>query len=62
VPDLFRSAEIFVLTSEKLNALVRVGINRAAKQQIDVEVKDETLGEVPASEIWRRVGRESVCQ
>lgn len=58
VPDLFRSAETIVLASEKLNALLRAGTNRALGQQIDSEVDDETQGEMPASEIWRRVGGE----
>ena len=58
VQDLFRSAETIVLASEKLNALLRAGTNRALEQQIDAEVDDETPGEVPASEIWRRVGGE----
>ncbi|OAX32785.1 hypothetical protein K503DRAFT_804938 [Rhizopogon vinicolor AM-OR11-026] len=58
VSDLFCSAETIVLASEKLNVLLRVGTNRALEQQIDAEVDDETRGEEPASEIWRRVGGE----
>lgn len=58
VPDLFRSAETIVLASEKLNALLRASTNRALEQQIDAEVDDERPGDVPASEIWRRVGGE----
>ncbi|OAX31139.1 hypothetical protein K503DRAFT_788030 [Rhizopogon vinicolor AM-OR11-026] len=45
ISNLFRSAET-------------IGTNRALEQQIDAEVDDETRGEEPASEIWRRVGGE----
>ncbi|KAG2038154.1 hypothetical protein BDR03DRAFT_955301 [Suillus americanus] len=58
VPDLFRSAETIVLASEKLNALLRTGTNRALEQQIDAEMDDERSGEIPTGEIWRRVGGE----
>ncbi|KAG0704451.1 hypothetical protein DFH29DRAFT_873681 [Suillus ampliporus] len=58
VPELFRSAETIVLASEKLNALLRTGTNRALEEQIDAEMDDETPGEMPTSEIWRRVGGE----
>lgn len=58
VPDLFRSAETIVLASEKLNALLRTGTNRALEQQIDAEMDDEISGEIPTGEIWRRVGGE----
>ncbi|KAG2146263.1 hypothetical protein DEU56DRAFT_787211 [Suillus clintonianus] len=58
VPDLFRSAETIVLASEKLNALLRTGTNRALEQQIDAEMDDEIPGEIPTGEIWRRVGGE----
>lgn len=58
VPDLFRSAETIVLASEKLNALLRSGTNRALEQQIDAEMDDERSGEIPTGEIWRRVGGE----
>ncbi|KAG2138599.1 uncharacterized protein EDB93DRAFT_1253304 [Suillus bovinus] len=57
-PDLFRSAETIVLASEKLNALLRTGTNRALEQQIDAEMDDETSGTIPTGEIWRRVGGE----
>ncbi|OJA18344.1 hypothetical protein AZE42_09848 [Rhizopogon vesiculosus] len=56
VSNLFRIAEAIVLASEKLNALLRAGTNRALEQQIDAKVNDETRGEEPASEIWTRVG------
>ncbi|KAG1860159.1 hypothetical protein DFJ58DRAFT_779683 [Suillus subalutaceus] len=58
VSDLFRSAETIVLASEKLNALLRTGTNRALEQQIDAEMDDERSGEIPTGEIWRRVGGE----
>ncbi|KAG2046586.1 hypothetical protein BDR06DRAFT_964945 [Suillus hirtellus] len=58
VPDLFRSAETIVLASEKLNALLRTGTNRALEQQIDAEMDDESSGKIPTGEIWRRVGGE----
>ncbi|KAG1818721.1 uncharacterized protein BJ212DRAFT_106327 [Suillus subaureus] len=58
VPDLFRSAETIVLASEKLNALLRTGTNRALEQQIEAEMDDERSGEIPTGEIWRRVGGE----
>lgn len=58
MPDLFRSAETIVLASEKLNALLRTGTNRALEEQIDAEMDDKISGEIPTGEIWRRVGGE----
>lgn len=53
--DLMRNAQAMVQSAEKLNAMLKLGTNRALEEQIDAEVGDSNTN-VDLSEIWRRVG------
>lgn len=57
IPELFRSAQSIIQATDRLNALLRNGTNKALEEQIGAEVSGE-LGEgnVEMSEHWRSVG------
>src|ERR1700675_3904458 len=57
IPELFRSAQGIVHASDKLNAHLRSGTNKALEEQINAEVGDAVNG-VDLTEEWRRVGGE----
>lgn len=57
IPDLFRSAQNIVHSSNALNNLLRDGTSHALEQQIDAEVADSDVPVDPI-EIWRSVGSE----
>ncbi|TFK52356.1 hypothetical protein OE88DRAFT_1392677 [Heliocybe sulcata] len=57
IPDLFRSAQTIVHSTEKLNALLRAGTANALERQIGADVDDDTeQAGVRLSELWRSVG------
>lgn len=60
IPELFRSAQIIVQASDKLNGLLRAGTNGALEEQIDAEVgnTEGAAGGEEVAEVWRRVGGE----
>ena len=60
IPELFRSAQIIVQASNRLNGLLRAGTNGALEEQIDAEVgnTDGPVGGEEIAEVWRRVGGE----
>ena len=60
IPELFRSAQIIVQASDRLNGLLRAGTNGALEEQIDAEVgnTDDPVRGEEVAEVWRRVGGE----
>lgn len=56
IPDVFKSAQSIVYASDKLNALVKAGTNRALEEQIDAEVGDGEESGTLLAEVWRNVG------
>lgn len=57
IPELFKSAQTIVQTTEKLNTLLRNGTSRALEEQISAEVSgDLGEGNSELSEYWRTVG------
>ena len=55
IPDLFKSAQSIVHSSNALNVLLRKATARALDEQIRVEVSDDVTAE-DVSELWRLVG------